>query len=294
VKKLLILLLLILITTTGYFAIVSDSQTNNFDAKRVAHAGGAIELQTYTNSYEALNINYENNFRYFEIDFSLTSDGRIVCIHDWDATFTYLFGFTLITPPTFQEFKRYSKSISKFESCTLEGLAEWMHAHPGAVIITDIKSISHLGWTDLDVLKKIYNELPGPRTRVIPQFHYPKNYNSIKKIGFDSVIWTLYLYEGTDDEIIFWAQQFEGKIAVAMPQIKAKHKLPARLRKIGIPAYVYTINSRRSALNLLYRKKVSNLYTDYLPPDNLMLNIVLNEWKRFTTPATKPQLDNSK
>jgi len=277
--------------TIGYFVTVSDSATNNFDAKRVAHAGGAIERLTHTNSYEALNKNYEKNFRYFELDFSLTSDGRIVCIHDWDATFTYLYGFSLETPPTFEEFKRYSKSVSKFESCTLEGLAEWMYAHPGAVIVTDIKSISHLGWTEIDVLKKIYTELPDSKLRVIPQLYYPENYNSVKKIGFSNIIWTLYRYEGTDDDIIFWAQQFEGKLAVAMPQKKAKHMLPARLRKIGIPTYVYTINGGRSALHFLYKQKISNIYTDHLPPDDLVLNLVLNRWKRLNSTNVEQSAD---
>jgi glycerophosphoryl diester phosphodiesterase len=36
----------------------------------IAHAGGAINQQTYTNSLEALNANYAKGFRFFEIDLS--------------------------------------------------------------------------------------------------------------------------------------------------------------------------------------------------------------------------------
>ena len=50
---------------------------------RIAHAGGQFNGATYTNSLEALDQNYEAGFRAFEIDLSFTSDGELVCLHDW-------------------------------------------------------------------------------------------------------------------------------------------------------------------------------------------------------------------
>jgi hypothetical protein len=51
-------------------------------APRIAHAGGAIGHLAVTNSYNALNFNFDRGFRYFELDFSLTRDGNYVCLHD--------------------------------------------------------------------------------------------------------------------------------------------------------------------------------------------------------------------
>ncbi|MDR1388703.1 MAG: hypothetical protein LBJ31_01825 [Treponema sp.] len=55
----------------------------------IAHAGGALfgaggETLTYTNSLEAVEQNYMRGHRVFEIDFSLTKDGKLAAVHDWD------------------------------------------------------------------------------------------------------------------------------------------------------------------------------------------------------------------
>ena len=58
----------------------------------IAHAGGGIKGQNYSNSIEALDLNYAKGFRYFEIDFSWSSDRQLVCLHDWHKRFTKVFG----------------------------------------------------------------------------------------------------------------------------------------------------------------------------------------------------------
>lgn len=53
----------------------------------VAHAGSGINGQNYSNSIEALNLNYGKGFRTFEIDLSCTSDDKLICLHDWGNSF---------------------------------------------------------------------------------------------------------------------------------------------------------------------------------------------------------------
>lgn len=48
----------------------------------IAHAGGAINGQTYTNSKTALINALNNGFRYIELDLYQTPDGNVVCSHD--------------------------------------------------------------------------------------------------------------------------------------------------------------------------------------------------------------------
>ena len=55
---------------------------SRFEPLRVAHAGGGIDGETYTNSYEALDRAVNDGFRYLELDLSFTSDDQLVCIHD--------------------------------------------------------------------------------------------------------------------------------------------------------------------------------------------------------------------
>ncbi|MCK4824891.1 sulfatase-like hydrolase/transferase, partial [bacterium] len=77
----------------------------NFQPLRVAHAGGGIRGKTYTNSLDALDQNIENGFLYFELDFSFTKDGRLVCIHDWKKSFRRSFGFWTKEKPTVEAFE---------------------------------------------------------------------------------------------------------------------------------------------------------------------------------------------
>ena len=44
----------------------------------IAHAGGAIDGITYTNSLEALDLSYSKGCKLFELDLVLTSDDKII------------------------------------------------------------------------------------------------------------------------------------------------------------------------------------------------------------------------
>ena len=102
---------------------------NSFEPKRVPHAGGGINGKTYTNSYDALDLSIKRGFSYFEIDFSFTSDDRLVCLHDWEGSFERSFGFKTDVRLTLEEFRELAKEKSEFQKCTLEGLIEWMEGN---------------------------------------------------------------------------------------------------------------------------------------------------------------------
>src|SRR5690606_23596247 len=106
--------------------------------KRVAHAGGGYDGKTYTNSIQALEYN-KKRYSLFEIDFSWTSDGELVCIHDWEHSFERSFGLKTQSPVSFNEFIRLVDEKSDVEKCTLSSLSEWIKKNPGKRIVTDIK-----------------------------------------------------------------------------------------------------------------------------------------------------------
>ncbi len=87
-KYLKVTFLILLLTLVG-----CDSKSKDKSPiKRIAHAGGGINGITYTNSYEALDLNYGLGFRYFEIDFTYTTDQKLICLHDWKKAFKTVFG----------------------------------------------------------------------------------------------------------------------------------------------------------------------------------------------------------
>ncbi len=234
---------------------------NAFKPYRVAHAGGAYHNIPHTNSIQALESNYRAGHRYFELDFSWTKDNHLVCLHDWADSIKRSFGIEPSGPLTYARFRQLNEAKKEYTKCTLPTLAAWLQRNPDAYIITDIKS------RNMDALRLLRKNLPNAQNRVIPQVYHPQNFAAIKQLGFNQMIWTLYIEEKmSNDEIIQWARRFQGPVAITMPPYRAKTDLPKRLRSLGIPTYVHTFNTE--ANRELYTKKygVTELYTDFLPP----------------------------
>jgi hypothetical protein len=261
-------LLFLLLLISGFYLVIRQvglefviPLDTPFVVKRIAHAGGGIARQTYTNSYEALEHNHERGFRYFELDFSFTSDGQLVCIHDWKNNFEHVFGFAADNVPTLAEFIELATTSARFENCTLDGVAQWMASHREAILVTDIKENNLAG------LELIRVSIAGSARRVIPQVYFPENFQAVRKLGFESIIWTLYRYGGSEEEVLKHATEMDPPIAVTMPVSRAETGLPKRLAKRNIPSYVHTINSADEALRLSRRFRVTEIYTDFLPPE---------------------------
>jgi len=100
------------------------------DALNFAHAGGALDGQTYVNGRDAWDNSYANGFRYFETDFERTADGTVVCGHDWDAFNG--------KAPDLSAFIAY-RAQQKHPVCTLIELVDWYRRHPDARLVSDAK-----------------------------------------------------------------------------------------------------------------------------------------------------------
>ena len=233
-----------------------------FTAHRIAHAGGGINGETYTNSLEALSENYKKGFKYFEIDFSFTKDNHLVCLHDWQINFAQLFGYYPNDELSLREFEKLVKNNKQIHNCTLDSLAKWLKQHPSAFIITDAKE------RNIEALNTIYNRISDASRRIIPQIYDPENFIKAKKIGFNQVIWTLYRYTGDNRSVLAWAKKFEGPFAITMPKHRADSELPRALGALNIPSYVHTVNDTQEYMR--YRSNgITEIYTDFLPVNNI-------------------------
>jgi hypothetical protein len=222
---------------------------------RVAHAGGGLNGMTYTNSLEALNHN-SGKFQLFEIDFSFTADGEIVCIHDWGVSSKITFGMEFDAAPTYDEFNILVAKNNKYTNCNLDTLVQWLRKNPGKRVVTDVKN------NNLQALKIIVSKYPGLRDSVIPQIYHAREYVEVKKLGFKDVILTLYRWDAIMPYIIL-RTFFMDLFAVTIPVERAYY---ARyFRKLGIPTYVHTINSTEG-LDIMRVYGVTEIYTDWLMP----------------------------
>jgi hypothetical protein len=258
-----ILSLLAICLTVVLFFYQQPNKIEGLDPFRIAHAGGNYGFITYSNSYEALDENYKEGFRYFELDFVFTSDDVLVCLHDWRSNFKRSFGFTTKNPLSYYEFVNTVAANKKFKNCTVDGLANWISDNSDAYIVTDIKGDNLIG------LRQLLEAIPNAKKKIIPQIYQPKNFKSVKELGFESIIWTLYRYDGNVDDVLDEIKDFSGKIAITMPTKRARTNLPYELTRLNIPSYVHTINSSEETSLYTEKMHVTEIYTDFMPATGL-------------------------
>ncbi len=217
----------------------------------VAHAGGAYKGLAYTNSLQALDENYAKGFRLFEIDFLTTSDGKLICRHDWN-------GFDAKNlPPAYVEIENYNKDLH-YTPCNAESVIEWFALHKDAKLITDTKQANRE-----DVLKPLAESKIAKQ--VVPQIYSPQEYEAAQLLGFDDVILTLYLYGGSDAELKDFLKTHKI-FALTMP---SEHVFKGRARKLqgNYPIYAHTINDCMQIF-VLRMLGANGVYTDSISPDS--------------------------
>ncbi len=220
----------------------------------IAHGGGAIGGKQVTNSKESLDFNYYKGFRYFEIDFSWTSDQEPVLIHDWDRYYNEYFGEEA-SIPSHEEFMS-KEMLNSWQQMDLEMLIGWMKKHPDVFIITDAKA------NNIQLLELIAKEYPELINRFIPQIYYPKEFIQAEYLGYDHIIYTLYKSEDTEVEV----QDFILKnnvFAVTMPKERVSDAYKELLNNEDLFIYVHTVNNQET-ITEMQEIGVDGFYTDTL------------------------------
>ena len=225
----------------------------------IGHGGGRLDGVVKTNSYDALDANIDR-FEVFELDFEWTADGELVCIHDWEISYTTRFGTPTETAPDHATFQRLlAETPDAPGNCDLDGLAGWMRAHPDIRIVTDVKS------NPVAAHELIVARHPDLVTQFVPQAYRPDEIDRYRALGFQEVIWTLYKYRhGTDPEAVIREALDHAPDAITMPYLSAEAGLMAAvIEGTGLPVYVHTINRPRTTACLL-AAGAAGVYSDDL------------------------------
>lgn len=217
----------------------------------IAHAGGEIDGHRYTNSLEALNLNYALGFRIFEIDIIKTSDGQLVCAHDWDSWKSFT-GFKGKTPVTLNEFLKH-KIRNKHTPLSLEMLHEWFKKHPDAKLLTDKindpKAVCAIFTSTQQLLLKLIS-LHTIKTAKSLNVEFVLNDNLLDKIGENKII-----------EL----QKLEVKyILISRNSIKDKESLLLQIKEAGIKTYASHVNFERGKDELyVFNNEMDFIYGFY-------------------------------
>lgn len=113
---------------------------------RIIHALGELDGHLFTESVEAFEKHYWEGSRVFELDFSLTSDGEPVVLHDWG----HFAGGMIKKGRIYNTFRKNGqmalkkfenvKILGKYTTVTLERFMEILQRYEDAYFIVSVKS----------------------------------------------------------------------------------------------------------------------------------------------------------
>ncbi|MCQ2976768.1 MAG: amidohydrolase [archaeon] len=222
----------------------------------VVHAGGKLDKYTYVNNYEALKNSYEEGYRMIELDVEFTSDNVPVMLHSWDGFITSYFGVESNVVYSYDKFKSFTM-INGWHQLSLEDTINCMdNEFKDMYLVTDTKN------DNKKLLKLIKDNYSYMMPRIIPQVYNQDEYFYAKDLGFEKVIYTLYLSEDTKEEIIKFSKD-NKPFAITMSTSWAYSDLPVQLSKIGVYTYTHTINDFKE-YDYLKGNGIKGIYTDTL------------------------------
>ena len=226
----------------------------------IAHAGGAVYGYRLTNSLEALDHAWEAGFRFIELDFQRTSDGEIVLIHDWESMAARLLGSE--GQRSRAEFLA-ADTLAGLTLLDLAALLDWLEAHPGCSIVTDIKSDDNL-----PMLAEIREKAGDAAARFIPQAYDFGQASALLEDGWERVILTIYRITVTPEELgeflvatPLWA--------VTMPESRLSDAFAEAVIGSGTALYCHSVNTL-DFVDAWRDKGLTGVYTDYFEPKHMI------------------------
>lgn len=225
----------------------------------IYHACGGIDGLSYTNSKEALLKTLEAGARFIEIDFSVTRDGRLVCLHEWEDLGEK-------EPLSYDEFMK-SKIFGKYTPMSAEDFLACMAEYPEAMAILDTKD-------DLAEVVEMLKALRPRRElmdRMIVQVYGPGEKEQIRQIypfPEDNYLLTIYKLDDQWLENVVDICVKDNISVITMPRNQYPDDQIQLLREKNFTLYEHTVNRPDQAAAALDRG-IHGLYTDFLQPEDL-------------------------
>ena len=213
---------------TLYFSEPKPGFKNNVD-RYIAHAGGMIDGVKYTNTKEALDYNYAQGFRLFELDIIETVEGEYVAAHDWNhwAAETKFEGTTPVSLATFRKYR----IRDKYTTLDMKAINTWFAEHSDAILVTDkVNTPKKFGakFIDKTRLKMELFSLPAIEEAVA---------NGVEPLLSENLL------SNTDGDIISYLKANNvSQIAMSRRSIANRKALLKRFRDNHIKVYVYQVN----------------------------------------------------
>lgn len=222
------------------------------------HTGAVLfHGDTYLNCYDPVKYYYDKGVRLFELDVEYTTDDKPVMLHSWDGFQWKYMGLDRDKVYSYDEFNN-ATMIKGYTQLNVERTIKYMREEfPEMFWITDTKNVNE------KLLTSIANEYPDIMDRIIPQIYNQDEYFMAQKLGFNNIIYTLYMSEDTDEQVIDFCKE-NNVFAITMPLARAQEtNLANDLKEIGVYVYTHTVNDDET-YEAVKQKGVQGIYTDTL------------------------------
>ena len=218
---------------------------------------GESKYFTCSNSMEGFRQCLDAGCEFVETDFSFTSDGELVCIHDWYPSYSDDIEFEgdVLSLDSFLN----TRIFRQYTPVSLDMLAEILVNNRGLYIITDIKDDNIAG------LKYIAEKHPDLRNRFIAQIYSESEYGPVRELGFEYIIYTLYRLDwnskvDTESHCRFASENPLAGITFSYELCEVPGFLDG-MKEAGVPLLIHTVNDREEQ-NRYFEMGIQGIYTD--------------------------------
>ena len=228
----------------------------------IAHGGGTALGYKTTNSLEAVQQSIEAGYTLIELDMLITADDEIVMAHDFGSSWTRQYmGVKFKERPTAEEYLS-NKIYGFLTPMSFDMLTDVLDEHPDVRIVTDCKENA------VELLSLIARKYPHYIANIVPQIYDYYQYEQVKRLGYEDIIFTLYTMNYMDyDRLLAFIKEKE-LLAVTGGVDYTYKEVAYRLAEDDVCVYMHPLNDFDDA-NALIEKGIYGVYSSVIAPDEL-------------------------
>lgn len=242
-----------------------------FSNNLMAHAFGGMNGKTYHNTIPAFLEGIKNGYRYFEVDLSMTKDGRLVLCHGWSKAnckwtgMEYKPEFENMTYEKIMGMKVHGNSIIDARQ-----FYQYMKEYPEYTFEIDFHNISGKAIQKIvEEMLKDFNHDSQVLDRLLIQAYSKKMYEDIDAVyHFKHYQYLVGKNIHKLDEIIDYCLE-KGICVLALRSNLAKPAYVKKIRNAGLYVMCYTVNKDLAVAKKLLDSGVNTLCTDFITPKDL-------------------------
>lgn len=233
----------------------------------IAHAGGGIAGKVYTNSLEAFEASYRNGHRLFEVDLSITADGRLVARHGWQDPYGQPFNAGE-GPMGYKQFME-SRYYGEYTPLDFTGVLQLLKEYEDVFLILDGKVSSAADTERLYEKVGAALEKSGSKVmnRLIPQMFYKKDIKILRQLGFQDIVYVVGREAYSFESIATFCSE-HGIRVVSLSANRTEEEFVKELAKNDIEVYMYTFNDVEKMKPYL-EMGARGFFTDFLMPSDM-------------------------